>query len=97
MCLTVGRAYAIPTVAFRCFNVDSPRQAVSNPNTGIAAIFSGRILNGKPPVVFEDGRQGRDFIDVTDIVQGLLLPLASDAADYRHRSRRSSGAQPARA
>jgi dTDP-L-rhamnose 4-epimerase len=83
MCLTVGRAYGIPTVAFRCFKVYGPRQALSNPYTGIAAIFSGRILNGQPPVVFEDGRQGRDFINVTDIVQGLLLPLASDGADYQ--------------
>lgn len=82
MCLSVGRAYGIPTVAFRFFNVYGPRQALSNPYTGVAAIFSGRLLNGKAPVIFEDGRQGRDFINVKDIVQGLLLPLATDAADY---------------
>jgi dTDP-L-rhamnose 4-epimerase len=82
MCLSVGRAYGIPTVAFRFFNVYGPRQALSNPYTGVAAIFSGRLLNGKAPVIFEDGRQGRDFINVKDIVQGLLLPLESDAADY---------------
>jgi dTDP-L-rhamnose 4-epimerase len=82
MCLSVGRAYGIPTVAFRFFNVYGPRQALSNPYTGVAAIFSGRILNGKAPVIFEDGRQGRDFINVKDIVQGLLLPLTTDAADY---------------
>ncbi|MGE0362382.1 MAG: NAD-dependent epimerase/dehydratase family protein [Vicinamibacterales bacterium] len=82
MCLSVGRAYGIPTVAFRFFNVYGPRQALSNPYTGVAAIFSGRLLNGKAPVIFEDGRQGRDFINVRDIVQGLLLPLTSDAADY---------------
>jgi dTDP-L-rhamnose 4-epimerase len=82
MCLSVGRAYGIPTVAFRFFNVYGPRQALSNPSTGVAAIFSGRILNGKAPVIFEDGRQGRDFINVKDIVQGLLLPLTTDAADY---------------
>jgi len=82
MCLSVGRAYGIPTVAFRFFNVYGPRQALSNPYTGVAAIFASRILNGKAPVLFEDGRQGRDFINVQDIVQGLLLPLATDAADY---------------
>ncbi len=82
MCLSVGRAYGIPTVAFRFFNVYGPRQALSNPYTGVAAIFGGRLLNGKAPVIFEDGRQGRDFINVQDIVQGLLLPLASGAADY---------------
>lgn len=82
MCLSVGRAYGIPTVAFRFFNVYGPRQALSNPYTGVAAIFSGRLLNGKAPVIFEDGHQGRDFINVKDIVQGLLLPLTTDAADY---------------
>ena len=84
MCLSVGRAYGIPTVAFRFFNVYGPRQALSNPYTGVAAIFSGRLLNGKAPVIFEDGRQGRDFINVKDIVQGLLLPL-----DVRRRRLRA--------
>ena len=87
MCLSVGRAYGIPTVAFRFFNVYGPRQALSNPYTGVAAIFSGRLLNGKAPVIFEDGRQGRDFINVKDIVQGLLLPLDQ-------RRRRLRGDQP---
>lgn len=82
MCLSVGRAYKIPTVAFRFFNVYGPRQALSNPYTGVAAIFGGRLLNNRAPLIFEDGRQGRDFISVKDIVRGLLLPLASDAADY---------------
>jgi len=57
--LTVGRAYGIPTVALRYFNVYGPRQSLNNPYTGVCAIFSARIKNGKPPLIFEDGlRQG---------------------------------------
>ena len=75
MCLTVGRAYGIPTVALRYFNTYGPRQALSNPYTGAAAIFSGRLLNGNPPVIFEDGLQSRDFTHVSDVVQANLLAL----------------------
>ncbi|MFQ5812818.1 MAG: NAD-dependent epimerase/dehydratase family protein [Anaerolineae bacterium] len=82
MCLAVGRAYGIPTVALRYFNVYGPRQALSNPYTGVAAIFSSRLLNGKPPVIFEDGRQSRDFVHVSDIVQANLLAMERDEADY---------------
>ncbi len=82
MCLTVGRAYGIPTVALRYFNVYGPRQAVSNPYTGVAAIFSSRLLNQRPPLIFEDGLQSRDFIHVSDIVQANLLAMESDAANY---------------
>jgi dTDP-L-rhamnose 4-epimerase len=82
MCLSVGRAYKIPTTALRFFNVYGPRQALSNPYTGVAAIFSSRLLNGKPPLVFEDGRQGRDFIHVRDIVQGLILAMECPEANY---------------
>jgi dTDP-L-rhamnose 4-epimerase len=82
MCLTVGRAYGTPTVALRYFNVYGPRQALSNPYTGVAAIFSSRLLNGKPPVVFEDGHQARDLVHVSDIVQANLLAMKQDAMDY---------------
>jgi len=82
MCLAIGRAYKIPTIALRFFNVYGPRQALSNPYTGVAAIFSGRLLNGKPPVIFEDGLQSRDFVHVQDIVQGLLLCMERDEANY---------------
>lgn len=83
LCLSVGRAYGIPSVALRFFNVYGPGQALSNPYTGVAAIFSSRLLNGKPPVIFEDGLQSRDFIHVSDLVQGLLLALERDDADYQ--------------
>jgi dTDP-L-rhamnose 4-epimerase len=82
MFLAVGRAYNIPTVAFRYFNVYGPRQALSNPYTGVAAIFSGRLLNGNPPVVYEDGLQSRDFIHVRDIARANLLAAESSGADY---------------
>ncbi len=82
MCLSVGRAYKIPTIALRFFNVYGPRQALSNPYTGVAAIFSGRLLNGKAPLIFEDGLQSRDFIHVSDIVQGLALCIDHDEANY---------------
>ena len=73
MSLAIGMAYDIPTVALRYFNVYGPRQALSNPYTGVAAIFSGRLLNGQPPVIYEDGDQARDFTHVRDIVQANLL------------------------
>ena len=81
--LVVGRAYGIPTVALRYFNVFGPRQSLSNPYTGVAAIFSSRLKNNNPPVVYEDGRQTRDFIDVRDIVQGNLLAASKSGADYK--------------
>jgi len=79
--LSVGAAYGIPTVALRFFNVYGERQALSNPYTGVAAIFSSRLLNDNRPVVFEDGRQTRDFIDVRDLVRGCALALTTDGAD----------------
>ena len=82
-CLVVGRAYGIPTVAVRYFNVYGPRQALSNPYTGVCAIFSARLLNDQRPWVFEDGKQTRDFVHVSDIVQANLLVLESDRADYQ--------------
>ncbi|MDQ3805393.1 MAG: NAD-dependent epimerase/dehydratase family protein [Acidobacteriota bacterium] len=82
LCLSVGRAYGIPAVALRYFNVYGARQALSNPYTGVCAIFSARLLNGQRPVIFEDGGQARDFVHVSDIVQANLLALEGDAADY---------------
>lgn len=79
--LVVGAAYGIPTVALRFFNVYGPGQSLSNPYTGVAAIFASRLLNGNAPVIFEDGRQSRDFIHVSDIVKGIVLSLSSERAD----------------
>ncbi|HSR32614.1 MAG TPA: NAD-dependent epimerase/dehydratase family protein [Anaerolineae bacterium] len=83
MFLSTGLAYGIPAVALRFFNTYGPRQALSNPYTGVAAIFSGRLLNRQPPIIYEDGQQSRDFIHVKDIVQGLLLAMDKPEADYQ--------------
>jgi dTDP-L-rhamnose 4-epimerase len=81
-CLSVGYAYRIPTVALRYFNVYGERQALSNPYTGVAAIFSSRLINGRAPVIFEDGEQSRDLVHVSDIVQANLLAMKKSGADY---------------
>jgi dTDP-L-rhamnose 4-epimerase len=78
--LTLGRAYHIPAVALRYFNTYGTRQALSNPYTGVAAIFSSRYLNGQPPMIFEDGQQMRDFVHVTDIAEATTLVLEDDRA-----------------
>jgi dTDP-L-rhamnose 4-epimerase len=75
-----GRAYRVPVTALRFFNVYGPRQALSNPYTGVAAIFASRLLNGRAPVVFEDGAQTRDFVHVSDIVAGVAAALEPQAA-----------------
>jgi dTDP-L-rhamnose 4-epimerase len=75
LCLMLGRAYGIPVVALRFFNVYGSRQALSNPYTGVLAIFASRLLNDRPPLVFEDGLQRRDFVSVHDVVQACRLAL----------------------
>jgi dTDP-L-rhamnose 4-epimerase len=80
MCLVSGSAYGIPTVALRFFNVYGEGQALSNPYTGVAAIFASRLLNKRPPMVFEDGVQSRDFTHVSDIVEGIIQALESERA-----------------
>ena len=81
MVLAVGAAYGIPSVALRLFNVYGERQSLSNPYTGVAAIFASRLLNNRPALVFEDGKQTRDFIDVRDVARCCEFALVSDRAD----------------
>ncbi|MFH1743507.1 MAG: SDR family NAD(P)-dependent oxidoreductase [bacterium] len=83
MVLTIGQAYNIPSTALRYFNVYGPRQSLSNPYTGVMAIFLSRLANGKPPVIYEDGLQSRDFISVKDVIQANLLAMESDKANYQ--------------
>ena len=78
MFLSVGRALEIPTVALRLFNAYGSRQALSNPYTGVAAIFISRLLNDQPPLVFEDGEQRRDFVHVQDVAEAFAVVLDSD-------------------
>jgi dTDP-L-rhamnose 4-epimerase len=80
MCLIVGKAYGIPTVALRFFNVFGTRQALSNPYTGVLAIFASRLLNGNRPLIFEDGYQQRDFVSVHDVAQACRLALEAPQA-----------------
>ncbi len=81
MVLLFGRTYGLPVVAMRYFNIYGPRQALSNPYTGVAAIFASRLLNRRAPMVFEDGRQKRDFVSVHDIVQANLLAMQREQAN----------------
>jgi len=80
MCLITGSAYGIPTVALRFFNAYGPRQALSNPYTGVLAIFAARLLNGNPPLIFEDGEQKRDFVSVHDVADGCRLAYETPSA-----------------
>jgi dTDP-L-rhamnose 4-epimerase len=83
MALMIGRAYNIPTVALRFFNVFGTRQSLSNPYTGVLAIFASRLLNDNPPLIFEDGLQRRDFVSVHDVVQACRLALEVDGVAGR--------------
>lgn len=78
MFLSVGRALRIPTVALRLFNAYGSRQALSNPYTGVAAIFISRLLNDQAPIIFEDGEQKRDFVHVLDVANAFASVLESD-------------------
>lgn len=81
MALAFGHAYDLPAVALRFFNIYGSRQALTNPYTGVAAIFSGRMLGGQKPAIYEDGLQRRDFVHVSDIVQACRLAMDQSAAD----------------
>jgi dTDP-L-rhamnose 4-epimerase len=80
LCLTIGRACGVPTVALRFFNVFGTRQGLSNPYTGVLAAFASRLMTGHAPLLFEDGLQRRDFVSVYDVVQACRLALDSPAA-----------------
>jgi dTDP-L-rhamnose 4-epimerase len=78
--LTLAPAYGMEGVALRLWNVYGPGQALSNPYTGVLAIFSSRLHNGQPPMIFEDGRQRRDFVHVEDVAQAFALALEHEKA-----------------
>jgi len=81
--LTLGASYGIEAVALRYLNVYGPRQALGNPYTGVAAIFAARLLHGRRPIVFEDGRQLRDIVHVLDVVRATISAMESPTADRR--------------
>jgi dTDP-L-rhamnose 4-epimerase len=80
-CLLFGSSYGVPTVALRFFNAYGPDQALSNPYTGVLAIFAGRLLNDNPPLIYEDGVQRRDFVSVHDVARACALALERPEAD----------------
>ncbi len=80
MCMLIGETYGINTTALRLFNVYGSRQALSNPYTGVCAIFSSRLLNGNRPIIYEDGNQMRDFVHVRDVCKAFYLSLTKRRA-----------------
>jgi dTDP-L-rhamnose 4-epimerase len=80
LCLTVARAYGIEAVGLRFFNIYGTRQALSNPYTGVLAIFASRLLNAQPPLINEDGLQRRDFVSVRDVARACRLALETPKA-----------------
>lgn len=83
MLLLLGKMYNIPVTVLRCFNVYGPRQSISNPYTGVSAIFISRLKNGKAPVIYEDGMQTRDFVSVRDVVDALIKAMESKKANFQ--------------
>jgi dTDP-L-rhamnose 4-epimerase len=79
--LTLTRQYGMGGSALRLWNAYGPGQALSNPYTGVLAIFASRIANGQAPMVFEDGQQRRDFVHVRDVARAFLLSLDRPEAD----------------
>ena len=78
--LTLAPAYGMEGVALRLFNVYGPGQALSNPYTGVLAIFAARLLNKQPPMIFEDGLQRRDFVHVEDVARSFAIALSHAGA-----------------
>jgi dTDP-L-rhamnose 4-epimerase len=73
--LIMTEAYGMEGTCLRLFNVYGPGQALSNPYTGVLAIFSSRLLNGQRPMIFEDGEQRRDFVYVGDVARAFADAL----------------------
>lgn len=83
MAIIIGKLYKLPTVVLRGFNIYGPRQSLSNPYTGVTAIFISRLKNNQPAIIFEDGLQTRDFVSVHDVARAFVLALEKDSADYQ--------------
>jgi dTDP-L-rhamnose 4-epimerase len=83
LALNLGKLYQVPTVALRYSLTYGPRQSLFNPYTGICSIFSTRILTGKPPIVYEDGHQTRDFMFVEDVARANVLVAEKEEANYQ--------------
>ncbi len=80
--LMIGRMYEFPVIALKFFNIFGPRQSLSNPYTGVSAIFTSRIKNDNPVVIYEDGKQTRDFIYIKDVVRACIMAMKESAINY---------------
>jgi len=81
--LNLGKRYCIPTVCLRYSVTQGARQSFRNAYSGILRIFIMRLLNNKPPIVYEDGQQLRDYVHVGDVVRANLLVLEDDRTNYQ--------------
>ena len=81
LALSIGQTYEFPVVCLRLFNVYGPRQSLANPYTGVIAIFLSRLLGRHRPVIYEDGKQTRDFISVHDVVNAVMLAIERSEGD----------------
>ena len=79
--LIMTGAYGMEGTCLRLFNVYGPGQALSNPYTGVLAIFASRLLNGQRPMIFEDGEQRRDFVHVSDVARAFVDALEKPEAN----------------
>jgi dTDP-L-rhamnose 4-epimerase len=83
MCMLMGKQMDIPTVALRFQNVYGPGQSLSNPYTGLLAVFSNRIRNGNAVEIYEDGNETRDFVYIKDVIHSIILSLERKEADHQ--------------
>ena len=77
LCQLWGRETGATVVALRYHNVYGPRMPRDTPYAGVASIFRSRLARGRPPQVFEDGCQTRDFVHVRDVARANTLALTS--------------------
>lgn len=80
--LTLGKRFSIPTVVLRYSITQGPRQSFYNAYSGILRIFAMRLLNGLPPIIYEDGKQLRDYVHVRDVAKANLVVLEKDSANF---------------
>lgn len=81
--MNLGRRYGIPTVCMRYSIVQGPRQSFRNAYSGVLRIFTQRLLNGKPPVCYEDGEQLRDYVSVFDVARANAMVMEDERADFQ--------------
>lgn len=82
LAIELGRRYGIPTVALRYSIVQGPRNSLYNAYSGICRTFTQRLLNHRPPVLYEDGKQLRDYVHVRDVAAAHLLVLDRPECDF---------------